>query len=394
MAESLFHSVLSTLDRGTTSRIAQKLEEPEAAVSRGLESSMATVMAGLSTKGDDPGTLRKMLDLVPGFSGGWSAIAGELTNAAPSLLTGGKRLLSGLFGSAEAPITSAIAHEAGLGTGTASTLLAMAAPMVSSFLGRKIRDHDMTLTGLGSALTSEAGTLRHALPPNVADLIWRRTETTTTAAASPVIAQSVRQESSFPWGLGALAVGALALGGIWLFNHHRAPDIGSVAVGTANRLANDAAAARNAIKEHLPTVDLNLPQGSPESRLLVFVRDPNAMPSDTTRFDFDRWHFNTGSARLITGTSGELDNVAAIFKAYPQLQAKVIGYTDNRGSTGANRDLSIARADEVRSQLVARGVSADRLSAMGMGADNPAADNATEPGRAANRRVTLLITEK
>jgi outer membrane protein OmpA-like peptidoglycan-associated protein len=391
MAESLFHSILSTLDRSATSQIARKLGEPDGAVSRGLESSIAAVLAGLSTKTDDPGTLRRIVDLVPGISGGWSTIAGEFTNTNSTLLTGGKRILSALFGSAEGSITSAISHEVGLGTGSASTLLAMTAPMVTGFLGTKIREHDMTVSGLGAMLSSEAPVLRHILPSTASDLIWRQAAASTT---SPVIAQAVRRESSAPWA-SVLAISALALGGLWLFTHNRAADqIGSAARGTASRLASDAEAAGNALKQHLPHIDLKLPEASGESRLLSFVQDRAAMPSDSTRFDFDRWRFDSGSAKLKPESSDQLDDVAAIFKAYPQLRGKVVGYTDAQGSAQANLALSEARANAVKSELVARGVSDTRLTTEGYGEQNAIADNSTESGRADNRRAALQITDK
>jgi outer membrane protein OmpA-like peptidoglycan-associated protein len=240
-------------------------------------------------------------------------------------------------------------------------------------------------------LSSESATLRGALPPTVADLIWRRSEI---PGASPVIAQAVQRETSFPWA-GALAFGALALGGLWFFSHNRVSDIGSVATGTANRLQDDGAAAGSALKQHVPThVDLKLPDGSGESRLLIFVQDTDAVPTDATWFDFDSWRFNKGSAKLSSKSGDELDDVAAIFKAYPQLHGKVAGYADAQGPAQANLALSEARANAVKAQLVARGVSDSRLTTEGRGEKNAVADNSTESGRADNRRAALQITDK
>ena len=118
------------------------------------------------------------------------------------------------------------------------------------------------------------------------------------------------------------------------------------------------------------------------------------MPSDSTRFDFDRWRFDSGSAKLKPESSDQLDDVAAIFKAYPQLRGKVVGYTDAQGSAQANLALSEARANAVKSELVARGVSDTRLTTEGYGEQNAIADNSTESGRADNRRAALQITDK
>jgi len=390
MAESLFASLLHTLDKGSISGIARSLGESETSVSRGIESSIATVLGGLSAKSEEPGLLRKMLDLAPGEAGGWTQLAGGISGAAAPLLAGGRRILSGLFGNSESAITNAISHESGLGVNATSTILAMAGPMVMGLLGRKVRDGDITMSGLSGMLQREASTIRSALPSGVSDLIWRREAAT--PLESPVIAQSVQQVSSFPGWAGALMLGALALGALWLFTHGRrtVSEIGSATTGAANRLANE---ATDTVKRHVPTVELRIPGAPGETKLLAFVQDP-ALPANSTAFDFDRLRFNTGSAQLRAESAPQLDDVAAILAAYPNVRAKICGYTDARGNGQSNMALSEARADTVRSQLMARGVAGERLTAEGFGPNSPIADNATDSGRAENRRVALLVVSK
>ena len=81
-------------------------------------------------------------------------------------------------------------------------------------------------------------------------------------------------------------------------------------------------------------------------------------------------------------------------KAYPSASLKIGGYTDNQGDPAANLALSKARAASVVSELVALGVAPGRLMAEGYGQANPIADNATEQGRAQNRRIALQVTQK
>jgi len=74
--------------------------------------------------------------------------------------------------------------------------------------------------------------------------------------------------------------------------------------------------------------------------------------------------------------------------------AEMDGYTDNVGDATYNQKLSQQRADAVANYLKSKGVaSSDRFSTKGLGAANPIADNNTEEGRAANRRVTIRRTE-
>ena len=64
------------------------------------------------------------------------------------------------------------------------------------------------------------------------------------------------------------------------------------------------------------------------------------------------------------------------------------------GSAANNLALSQERADNVMGQLVSMGVDASRLTAEGYGEQHPVADNSTETGRASNRRISMLVTQK
>ena len=102
-------------------------------------------------------------------------------------------------------------------------------------------------------------------------------------------------------------------------------------------------------------------------------------------------NFQTGSANLTEDSRYEVDYAAELMKRYPDLNFELGGHTDNTGEAAMNRELSQARADAVRAELIAMGVSPDRLTAVGYGATRPMADNDTEEGRAQNRRTELKI---
>lgn len=99
--------------------------------------------------------------------------------------------------------------------------------------------------------------------------------------------------------------------------------------------------------------------------------------------------FATGSAQLTGNSTAILDEAAATLLKRGDVKTEVAGYTDNRGAPAGNRALSQRRSEAVMRYLVSKGVSAGNLSARGYGQENPVADNATEAGRAANRRVEL-----
>jgi K(+)-stimulated pyrophosphate-energized sodium pump len=83
-----------------------------------------------------------------------------------------------------------------------------------------------------------------------------------------------------------------------------------------------------------------------------------------------------------------------VLKAYPGVSVKIGGYTDNIGDAASNQRLSQQRAESVQQALVGKGIDAGRLSAEGYGARHPVGDNATEEGRAQNRRIALRVTKK
>ena len=110
-------------------------------------------------------------------------------------------------------------------------------------------------------------------------------------------------------------------------------------------------------------------------------------------FRFNNLNFATGSAALSDAANVEVDNLAAILKAYPGVNVEVHGHTDNTGDAAANKQLSAERAGAVMGRLIAQGIDASRVKSMGFGQENPIADNGTEEGRAENRRTEVKLVK-
>ncbi|MCX6624012.1 MAG: OmpA family protein, partial [Acidobacteria bacterium] len=85
-----------------------------------------------------------------------------------------------------------------------------------------------------------------------------------------------------------------------------------------------------------------------------------------------------------------LKELAAMLQANPALKAWVVGHSDNVGLAETNMTLSGARAAAVVKALIERGIAAGRLAPHGAGPYAPVASNATDEGRARNRRVELV----
>ena len=102
--------------------------------------------------------------------------------------------------------------------------------------------------------------------------------------------------------------------------------------------------------------------------------------------------FETAKWMLIGTAQTKLNDVAdALTKQDKDSSMVVEGYTDSQGALAMNNELSQKRADAVRTYLVSRGISADRITAKGMGPASPIADNASPEGRANNRRVEIIV---
>lgn len=99
--------------------------------------------------------------------------------------------------------------------------------------------------------------------------------------------------------------------------------------------------------------------------------------------------FRTGSAELGDGAATILDQVAAALTQYASVKVAVEGHTDNTGNAAANQRLSQQRAEAAMAYLASKGIAAARMTAIGYGDTRPIGDNATDEGRAMNRRVVF-----
>ena len=101
--------------------------------------------------------------------------------------------------------------------------------------------------------------------------------------------------------------------------------------------------------------------------------------------------FDSGSASLKSGFGPTMDKLAKVVVQYGKTELTVIGHTDADGSNQANQELSQRRAQAVTQYLQGKNVNSERLEAVGKGEADPVADNKTEAGRRANRRVEILV---
>lgn len=113
----------------------------------------------------------------------------------------------------------------------------------------------------------------------------------------------------------------------------------------------------------------------------------------TTAIGGRKLSFLFGTYDLTSDSQPILDDVYKVVSDCPDTtQVIIAGYTDDVGDAAANRLISQARAQTAADALVARGLAADRVKALGYGPAGPVADNDTPEGRAKNRRVVIDIS--
>ncbi|HXO74786.1 MAG TPA: OmpA family protein, partial [Puia sp.] len=101
--------------------------------------------------------------------------------------------------------------------------------------------------------------------------------------------------------------------------------------------------------------------------------------------------FDPNKYELKPESQTELDQVVQLLKDNPTLHIQINGHTDNSGKTTDNKTLSENRARAVTAYLITKGIAQTRLAFKGFGDTVPVADNATQEGRAQNRRTELKV---
>ncbi len=396
------------------------LGESETGVSRGIDTAMPAVFAGLLNCTGDSKVMSGIYDLLQETHNTGDALAnissyvGAENSQNPFLALGGK-LLGTLFGGRVPRVAEYISSHAGIKKGAATAILGMVTPMIMGFLGREIQDERLNVAGLSKLLLGQKANILSGISAGALSSLELNHVGGNKAFAT---GEAESRATSLNWLL-PLAV-MMILGGFLLYNL-RGCSSTSAHTGTGgvtqtttpkplttipivkDTLKADTTPKINPIWAHLGQLSirklpngmsLNLPEKGIENKLLTFIEDKNKQVDKTTWFDFDRLLFDTGKATLKAESQEQLKNVVEILKAFPAVEIKLGGYTDNQGKEENNLKLSGERATSAMNEMVKMGIDAARLKAEGYGSKIPVADNATAEGREKNRRVSIRVTKK
>jgi len=126
------------------------------------------------------------------------------------------------------------------------------------------------------------------------------------------------------------------------------------------------------------------PDGCPKKYTLIEIRPDQIVTKVQVKYA-------TGKFKILPASYKLLNEIVLAMNDYPKMKVLVAGHTDNKGKQASNMKLSQRRADSVVDYLVTKGISADRLQAIGYGPTQPIASNKTNTGRAKNRRTEFKI---
>lgn len=410
---------------------ASFLGESESGVSAALDGIFPALLGKTIDMSESKDGLDSIFDLVKNADTGLLDNIGDIfgsSNDVTDLMSGGGNILSLLLGNNLGSIVEAIAKMAGLKGGSSSSLIKLAAPFLMSMIGKYVKNKALDAVGLGKLLGSQKSHVQKSMPAglggllglsgfsdskdSIIDKVVDAGEDMVETAGDAVEAGVKTGGSMLKWLLPLFLL--LLLASYFGFRTGCGAVDGTVdatkdgvetvaegavdvAEGTADAIGNAAGSAIEGISNIFGQIDeaakatlseISFAAGSAGDQIMKFI---DGGFNGDGRFSFNDLTFETGSATMTADSRVEVDNVAAILKAYPAVKISVDGYTDNTGDAAKNVLLSQARAEAVKARLMVEGIGPDRITTKGWGSANPVATNDTPEGRAQNRRIELSV---
>jgi len=395
MSTNILELLKSEFSDEIVGQLGKFVGEDTAKTNSALGSIFPAVVGALISKGSTSQGAAEILNMIT--RGGFGAdtlkgLAGAFAGGynTTNLLNIGTNLLGGIFGDKVAKVVDWVCGASGVAKNAASSLLGLVVPAVLGILGKGVKEANLNATGLLHLLAGQSGFLRDAAPAGLMGALG--------LADLPGAAKAVPPPAPAPspvWKSFIPLVLLLALQP-FLYRVCGAPP---AVVKPAAKVAAEATKSVGALGEFLAVklpggIELKVPALGVEKKLIAFIEDAGKPVDKKLWFSFDRLEFETGSATLKPSSMEQLKNIAEILKAYPKVNLKIGGYTDNVGNPAANLTLSQKRAENTMQEIVKLGIDAKRLEAEGYGDKYPVADNTTEEGRQKNRRIDLRVTKK
>jgi OOP family OmpA-OmpF porin len=405
------------------------LGESESAVGGALGSILPTLLGGAVQKASTPSGAQGLMDLIGGLDlGSLGDIAGIFDGGASnvnSVLNSGGGIVDMLLGNKVGGIIDLISKVSGLKSGSISSLLKLAAPLLMSVIGKQVAGKGLGF--LTDLLGGQKSSIASALPAGMGGLLGFASDnneksyasTTSSSSSSSYGAETSGGGNNWlKWLLPLLLLGGLAW---WMMGKKGCAE---KATETVTAAVDSMAAKVDTLVATLPKVmidsvtgvvtydlgtagDIDLPGGVKitgvaangfEKTLYNFITSGTIDTVDKNKnwFTLHDVQFKSGKTEYATEKAMmQLKNVAAVLKAYPAVSLKLGGYTDVSGDNAANKKLSQARADQVMKDLIKLGVASKQIKeAVGYGEEFATAAEGDIEGMARDRKTAAKVATK
>ena len=426
MALNIIDLIKGQLGPALISQAASQLGESESGISKAISGLLPAVVGGMANNADKPG----VLDAITGASS--SNMLGDLLGGSSnnSLIT---TVLTAIFGDKIGGIANAISTFSGVSSSSSNSLLNMVTGATLGSVGKYATDNNLGSTGITSLLNDQKGIVSSLLPAglSLASLgignMFGGTDAENVKVTSfdqpkvevnrggnvhttPTPDNNNNEGGSiWKWLLPLLLLG---VAGWFLWNNYNkdkteevvTTDNTEIVADSTADMVNDSAMMVTPVRE-VTDIDLNgkMIKGyanGMEASMINFLKGDNYKNADDaalkdTWYNFDNVNFKMGSAtELEMGSEGQIQNLAAILKSYPDAKIKIGGYTDMTGDAAQNKDLSQKRADHIKSELSKLGVAAQVVGAEGYGSEfAKVAATASDSERASDRKMAVRFTK-
>ncbi len=321
-------------------------------------------------------------DLAAGAMGAVTGAAGAAAGAVGNLADGAKNVASGAVEKG----SEVVGKTASVATGAAKKGAAAVGSAASAATG--------AIKSSADAVTPKKGGIWRwlilALLAAVGAYLLSQTSMCKDTAIGDAVGDTLEDAGNMAKDAGGAVVdGAKAAGGAVVDG---AEAVGGAVVDGANMLGDGAKEMFSKVNETAKKAldGITFAAGSVGQQMKDFIEGD---ASGDATFKFNNLNFNTGSAQIKEASMTEIDNLAAILKAYEGVSITVEGHTDADGDDASNMTLSQSRADAVKARLMNDGIAGDRIMTKGYGETRPVGSNETAEGKAMNRRIEVKINK-
>jgi len=438
MSLNIIDLIKGQLGPALVSQAASQLGESESGISKAISGLLPAVVGGLANHSDNS----SVLDAISGAnsSGLLSNLLGGSTSN--SLIT---TVLSSIFGDKIGGLVNAISSFSGVSNSSSSSLLNLVTGATLGSVGKYAADNNLGASGISKLLSDQKGVVSSLLPAGLSLASFglgaekwfdgaKETVSSTASTARDNISESaavakekitvakneIREDMNNNDGGGSiwkwlLPLLLLLLAGWFLWKQCQKKDAnGMSGTGDSMTVVQDSSAtmgtsdSATAVATTKVDEDIDLNgvalkgyKGGLEDRMITFLKTDgykNAVNDDALKsvwYDFDHVNFKMGSStELEAGSEGQLTNLVAILKAFPDAKIKIGGYTDKTGDEANNVKLSKARAEFIKKWLSDKGVGAQVLAADGYGSEFATVDaSASDAERAVDRKMAVRFAK-